>query len=582
MVPAVVRAIEEAREKGAFAFLLSWNTNDRQLYPEEKILPCNLHYMLAAHFGLQGYHTGLFSQGAGLRPLLPPGSKAGGRNPFANNDRLQLSEMTAILQSPEQKKALIVQYADLLAPASEANVFLEKEQQGVLETLHCWGFDDSIRQSGNLVFLIAYEGAVHGLLTGSGAVSRIEVPLPDEGARREMAELLCRNTPHADRYAKLAPDYGLDDFARESNGLRLSDIEGLFRAGKGALVTRRDVQAAKSSAIGEMAGGLVEIVAPAAGFEAVAGLRTAKAYFKQLKWMFQHGSPAVPYGVLLAGVPGVGKSTLCSALARELDLPLLILRNLYGPYLGQSESNLERVLRLVDAMSPCVVLIEEIDQGIGQRGSGPSGDGGTSNRMSQRMWEALGSGSRRGRNIWIGTTNRPDLLDPALLDRFQVIVPFLHPSPPEVVELLPVLAAQVRRTIEPGAELESIAALPNLQLPTVRALTEIVAEASRRADYESGEAGVPVAFRHIDGAARDYKRTYDPWEHEYVALRCVSMVPFSSLLPWMRDGRRDPGTPIPSYLDGIVDPATGLVDDGALTERLRGLEDERFHRRMMK
>jgi SpoVK/Ycf46/Vps4 family AAA+-type ATPase len=54
-----------------------------------------------------------------------------------------------------------------------------------------------------------------------------------------------------------------------------------------------------------------------------------------------------------------------------------------------SEANLERVLSIVDSLSPCVVLIEEIDQWIGQRGTGASGDSGTTNRMSQRFWEPL-------------------------------------------------------------------------------------------------------------------------------------------------------------------------------------------------
>lgn len=580
MIPEVVSSIEGERSKGKFSFLLTWNTNDRQLYMEEKIYPCNLHFMLASHLALQGFHVGLYSQGAGVRAFDPPNSKAEGKNPFPNDAQGTLMGLTGLLQASGQKKALIIQYGDLLAPSSEGNVLLERDQQSVLETLHRWGFDDSIRQSGNLIILISYEGAVHGLLTRSGAFTTIEVPLPGLEVRREMAELLTTRTGRSSTYGRLAEGYTMEEFARGSNGLRLNDIEGLFRAKVGSTVTRQDVQAIKSVAIQDMAGGLMEIVEPTEGFESVAGLDAAKAYFQQIQWMFQHGSPAVPYGILLAGVPGVGKSKLCSALAKELDLPLLIMRNLYGPYVGQSEANLERVLHVVDAMSPCVVVIEEIDQGIGQRGSGPSGDSGTSNRMSQRLWEALGSGKNRGRNLWIGTSNRPDLLDAALLDRFQVVVPFLHPTPREVVELLPVLAKQVQRVIAPKANLAAIADLPNLELPTVRALCEIVSQAAQRADYESGEVGQPLEHRHLEAAAEDFKRTYDPLQHELIALRCISMVLFNSLLPWMDKGTRRKDTPIPSYLDNIVDPSTGFVNDLKLMDRIRDLEDRLLHQRM--
>ena len=428
MIPEVITAIENERSKGKFSFLLTWNTNDRQLCMEEKIYPSNLHFVLASHLSLQGFHVGLYSQGAGIRALDPPRSKAEGRNPFPNDIQAPLLSLTGLLQAPTQKKALIVQYADLLAPASEGNVFLEKDQQGVLETLHRWGFDDSIRQSGNMIVLVSYEGAIHGLLTRSGAFTTIEVPLPNLEGRREMAELLSTRTQRSSIYGRLAEGYGMEEFARGSNGLRLNDIEALFRAKAGSEITRQDVQAIKSAAIHEMAGGLMEIVDPAEGFESVAGLDAAKAYFQQLKWMFQHGSPAVPYGILLAGVPGVGKSKLCAALAKELDLPLLIMRNLYGPYVGQSEANLERVLHVVDAMSPCVVVIEEIDQGIGQRGSGPSGDSGTSNRMSQRLWEALGSGKNRGRPL--GETKRRYQLTPKVTGISLVSAPTLATPKP--------------------------------------------------------------------------------------------------------------------------------------------------------
>uniref|UniRef100_A0A7C3WV81 Uncharacterized AAA domain-containing protein ycf46 n=1 Tax=Dictyoglomus turgidum TaxID=513050 RepID=A0A7C3WV81_9BACT len=584
MRKTIFSQIEEGIKGGKTAFILEFNTNDRQLLLEKGIYPTSLHLALATYFGQKGYHCGLFSPGlAEVQELNPPDSNATGNNPFRmQGTNKSLNLYTPILRRKDTKVVLIVQYADLLAPVAEGSIFLQPEQQIVLETLHRWGADDAIRQAQNIVILISYEGGVNSLLTRSGVYQTIQIPLPDEATRHEFIHLLLNLTDGVNRkYAKLEDGFTAEEMSRVSNGLRLIDIEALFRSRSDSVIKRDDIQTIKSNAIREMAGGLVEVVEPIEGFESIAGLESVKEYFKFLKWMFQNGSPAVPYAMILAGVPGSGKSKLCSTLAKELNLPLLILRNLHGPFVGQSEANLERVLRIVESMSPCVVLIEEIDQGIGQRGTGLSGDSGTTNRMSQRFWEALGSSQKnRGKNLWIGTSNRPDLLDTAMLDRFQVIIPFLHPTPREVSTLLPVIAKQINRKLADDIDLISISNLPNLYLPTVRGLVEIMTSAAQRADYESGIVNSTIENKHLMAAARDYKITYDVIQHEYIALKAVEMVSFSSLLPWMSFNGKRPDAEIPSYLQEIVDP-DGYLDTSKLSARIRELEQVLFSQKMM-
>lgn len=585
MKPAVFKQIDEGIKGGKTAFILEFNTNDRQMYLGEGIYPTSLLLSLAIYFGKKGYHCGLYSQGlGGLNEINPPSSAATGSNPFRQqgvNNQQSLNFYTPILRRNDTKVVLFVQYADLLAPASEGSVFLQPEQQILLETLHRWGADDAIKQAQNLVILISYEGSVNSLLTKSGVYQSIHVPLPDENTRREFINLMDRAQRGGNKiYAPLEAGFNTDEMVRISNGLRLTDIETIFRSKVGSAICRHDIQSVKSHTIHEMAGGLVEVMESDEGFESIAGLASVKEYFQFLKWMFQNGSPAVPYAMIMAGVPGAGKSKLCGTLAKELNLPLLILRNLHGPFVGQSESNLERVLRIVDSMSPCVILIEEIDQGIGQRGTGPSGDSGTTNRMSQRFWEALGSSQKnRGKNLWIGTSNRPDLLDTAMLDRFQVIIPFLHPTPNEVKDLLPILAKQIHRTFADDVNVTDIAFMPNLYLPTVRGLLEIVTAAAQRADFESGQVNSVIESKHLISAAQDYKITYDIAKHEYIALKAIEMVSFSSLLPWMGFNGKRVDAEIPSYLRDIVSEE-GYIKTNMLSERLRTLEQELYAQRM--
>lgn len=87
-------------------------------------------------------------------------------------------------------------------------------------------------------------------------------------------------------------------------------------------------------------------------------------------------------GVLLLGPPGSGKSAFCKALGTETGRPTLVLDvgSLLGSLVGQSEANVRLALRQVDAMSPCVVMVDEVEKALAGS-SGPSGDSGVSARL---------------------------------------------------------------------------------------------------------------------------------------------------------------------------------------------------------
>jgi SpoVK/Ycf46/Vps4 family AAA+-type ATPase len=177
----------------------------------------------------------------------------------------------------------------------------------------------------------------------------------------------------------------------------------------------------------------------------------------------------------------------------------------------------------------------------------------------------------RGRIVTIAATNRPDLLDPATVDRFAVVLPFLHPTISEVEELLPVLAKQLGRTLESDVDAAKIARHPSLRYPTARALLEVLVKAGLFADHDAQTLGSPIAQAHLEEAAALYRPNYNPLEHEAIALEAIRMTNFDDCLPWMtRKGYR-PTAEVPAYLEGIVDPATGKVDLSRLCARLREL-----------
>ncbi|RMH77216.1 MAG: AAA family ATPase, partial [Calditrichaeota bacterium] len=171
-------------------------------------------------------------------------------------------------------------------------------------------------------------------------------------------------------------------------------------------------------------------------FDAIGGLKGAKAYFRKiseaLREMVNHPElrEIVPKGVLLTGPPGTGKSLLAKALAKESGISLVKMGDIRSMWVGESERRMSLVLELLKAMAPVIVFIDEIDQAIGRR-SGYSGDSGVSGRIFGKILEFMGDNDNRGRVVWIAATNRADLLDDAMIRRFDRVIPVLLPGSAE-------------------------------------------------------------------------------------------------------------------------------------------------------
>jgi len=96
-------------------------------------------------------------------------------------------------------------------------------------------------------------------------------------------------------------------------------------------------------------------------------------------------------------------------------------------YVGQSERNLEQVLEVARSLEPVVIFVDEIDQAFSNR-RGMNADGGVEQRLLARLLEFMDDKHNLGKVIWIAASNRPDLIDEALLSRFKLRIPFLLPD----------------------------------------------------------------------------------------------------------------------------------------------------------
>jgi SpoVK/Ycf46/Vps4 family AAA+-type ATPase len=173
--------------------------------------------------------------------------------------------------------------------------------------------------------------------------------------------------------------------ARVLTGLTISDVKRLVRNAiyDDGAITDSDipkVMEVKYQLIGQ--DGLLSFEYETARFAQVGGFSRLKGWLELRKSVFLAGADSPldkPKGVLLMGVQGGGKSLAAKAVAGSWGLPLLRLDigTLYNKYIGETEKNIRQSLQAVEAMSPCVLWIDEIEKGI----SSDSSDDGTSQRV---------------------------------------------------------------------------------------------------------------------------------------------------------------------------------------------------------
>ncbi|XP_013101894.1 peroxisomal ATPase PEX6 isoform X2 [Stomoxys calcitrans] len=167
-------------------------------------------------------------------------------------------------------------------------------------------------------------------------------------------------------------------------------------------------------------------------------------------------------GILLYGPPGTGKTLVAKAVATECNLSFLSVQGpeLLNMYVGQSEQNVREVFSRARSAAPCVLFLDELDSLAPNRGVAGDSGGVMDRVVSQLLAEMDGMGNEPGKSIFIlAATNRPDLIDPALLrpGRFDKLF-YVGPCS-SVEDKASVLKAQTRRfNLSPKCNMEEIAA----------------------------------------------------------------------------------------------------------------------------
>jgi len=199
----------------------------------------------------------------------------------------------------------------------------------------------------------------------------------------------------------------------------------------------------------------------------IGGLEQAKALLTEgVEWplrypeVYANAKVEPPRGVLLAGPPGSGKTLIARALANQCEANFISIKGpeLLSKWVGESEKGVREVFRRAKQAAPCIVFFDELDA-LAPRRSGGEIDGQVGNRViAQLLTEMDGIEGREG-VIVLAATNRPELIDPALLrpGRFDMVVELDYPNE---IERRAIFTVHTRgRPLAPEITMEELASL---------------------------------------------------------------------------------------------------------------------------
>ena len=304
---------------------------------------------------------------------------------------------------------------------------------------------DGLQARGQVIVIAATNrpDAIDQALRRPGRFDReIEIGIPDRDGRKEVLQVHTRGMPISrdkDGHWKK-----IDHFAEITHGFVGADLAALAReAAMSALrrylpeidldepippkllqemkVTNDDFKEAlkdvEPSALREI---MVEI--PKVKWDEVGGLEDVKQQLKEtVEWPltnpegFERLGIKPPRGLLLYGPPGNGKTLIAKAIATESAANFIAIKGpeVMSKWVGESEKKLREVFRKAKQVSPCIVFLDELDALAPTRGTG--GDNNVSDRLVDQLLTSMDGLENMEGVITIGATNRPEIIDQALL-----------------------------------------------------------------------------------------------------------------------------------------------------------------------
>src|ERR687892_531482 len=363
---------------------------------------------------------------------------------------------------------IFIDEIDSIAPKRD-EVSGEVERRIVAQLLSLM---DGMTSRGKVVVIAATNrvNAIDPALRRPGRFDReIEIGVPNRDGRLEILQIHTRGMP-------LAKDVNLEKLADISHGFVGADLQSLSKeAGIGALrkilpeidlssesipvetlrkiiVTMQDfldiIKEMEPSAMREV---FVEV--PDVKWEDIGGLSSIKQELQEaVEWplkyqrIFTYADAIPPKGILLYGPPGTGKTLIAKAAANESEANFISIKGpeLLSKWVGESEKGVREVFRKARQAAPCLIFFDEVDAIAPRRGGSFGGDSHVTERLISQLLTELDGLEILTNVVVIAATNRPDIIDPALLrpGRFDRL---LYVPPPDRDSRLQIIRIHTRK-----------------------------------------------------------------------------------------------------------------------------------------
>ena len=404
---------------------------------------------------------------------------------------------------------------------------------------------DGLEARSNLVVIAATNrpDAIDEALRRPGRFDReIIIGVPDEGARREILAIHTRGMPLGDKV-------DLKELARTTYGFVGADIAALAREAAieavrrimprlnldertippdvldELCVTREDFLAAlkrvQPSAMRE-----VMVQVPDIGWSDIGGVDDAQEKLREGVELplrnpdaFRRLGIRPAKGFLLYGPPGTGKTLLAKAVAKEAEANFISVKSsdLLSKWYGESEQQISRLFARARQVAPCVVFIDEIDSLVPARGSGGA-EPQVTGRVVNTMLAEMDGMEEMQSIVVIGATNRPTLVDPALLrpGRFDELV---YVGTPDLAGREHILKIHTK-DMPLAADVDLAKLAKDTERFTGADLEDVVRRAGLGAIGRRGEAVDTVTQADFETALTDSRATVTPkMEAEYKKMR---------------------------------------------------------------